>query len=582
MNGLLWRLAGPIYGDIAASVALNVLITACYAGQATCLAFGLAGLLAVQAVTELWWWVSGFSAAALLRIGLMACGDRMSLRSSNRTKVRLRDRLLPQVLALGGDASSERKTGEMANTVVAGVEALETYYGRYIPSVISAVIGCAGIIGYMAWFDARSALVVAVCVLALPITDRLWLRWRRPKASGLFATMGQFAAYMLDSLQGIATLKAFNAVSQRRGSLAGHAAALRREAMAVLYATLMRNGATGLLSLGCMALVVGINASRTAAGTLPALTMLVTLFLAREAFRPLDKLDKTFHIAWGAASAAGPIAALLDASPAVNEPVVPQPLPQAKDLVFDTVTFAWPGSAQPALSEVSFEVRPGEFVAVVGPSGAGKSTLAGLLMRFADPQSGSVRIGGVDLRDLSLRDVRSRVSAVFQDSVLFNGSIEENLRIGRPDVSEAAIREAAKLAHVDAFIDSLPQGYATPVGERGAWLSGGQRQRIAIARAWLKDAPILLLDEATSNIDVMSEQAIQASIEALSGRRSLLVIAHRLATVRKADRILVLDRGGIVEAGNHAALLALGGLYARMYALQSDVPPTPALEGALK
>jgi len=179
-----------------------------------------------------------------------------------------------------------------------------------------------------------------------------------------------------------------------------------------------------------------------------------------------------------------------------------------------------------------------------------------------------VRIGGVDLRDLPLAAMRAQVSAVFQDIVLFHGSIEDNLRFARPDADAQAIRDAARIAHIHEFIESLPHGYATAVGERGAQLSGGQRQRLAIARAWLKGAPVLLLDEATSNVDPSSERAIQASIEAFAGQRALVVIAHRLATVRHADRIVVVDGGRIVEEGNHDTLTARGGLYARLLAAQ--------------
>ncbi|MBR8255321.1 ABC transporter ATP-binding protein/permease [Burkholderia ambifaria] len=567
MQTQLWRLAGVVYAEIATSVAIGLAVTACYAAQALCIARGIAAVLSGASPSDVFGWVLGFAAFALARIALMWAGEVAALRTASRTKARLRARLLPQALALGPDGGAGR-TAELQHTIIGGVEALQMYYGRYIPAVCVALVGCTGVIGAVAWLDPLSASVLAACVLAVPVVDRVWLRLCRPKASGLMASMGRFGATMLDSLQGIATLKAFDAAGTRRAALVAAAADLRSEAMGILYATLMRNGVTGLFGLGCIALVAALNASRAASGALPATTALITLFLAREAFRPVDRLDKTFHVAWGAASAAAPVAALLDAEPPVREPASPRAPGARSDIAFDDVTFAWPGTDRLALERVSFAVGEREFVGVVGPSGAGKSTLGALLTRMADPQRGAVRIGGVDLRDLPLAAMRAQVSAVFQDIVLFHGSIEDNLRFARPDADAQAIRDAARIAHIHEFIESLPHGYATAVGERGAQLSGGQRQRLAIARAWLKGAPVLLLDEATSNVDPSSERAIQASIEVFAGQRALVVIAHRLATVRHADRIVVVDGGRIVEEGNHDTLTARGGLYARLLAAQ--------------
>jgi ATP-binding cassette, subfamily B, bacterial len=276
-----------------------------------------------------------------------------------------------------------------------------------------------------------------------------------------------------------------------------------------------------------------------------------------------------------AAGATERLMELLAARSPVQEPAQPRVLPAAQggsSVAFDQVTFHYPSRPQhPALRDVSLHVRPGETVALVGPSGAGKSTLFHLLLRFYDVRSGQVRIDGVPVRDVALADLRARVGIVPQDSTVFSTSAMENIRYGRPDASDAEVIAAARAAFSHEFISALPGGYACFLGERGVRLSGGQRQRIAIARAMLKNPPLLLLDEATSALDAESERMVQAALEAAMKDRTTLVIAHRLATVQRADRIVVLDAGGIVDIGTHAELVARGGLYARLAAMQFEL-----------
>jgi ATP-binding cassette subfamily C protein CydD len=325
-----------------------------------------------------------------------------------------------------------------------------------------------------------------------------------------------------------------------------------------------------VISLGGVAAVLALDAWRVAAGELAPVVLFMTLLLAREAFRPLDKLERAFHTAWSASGAVAPITSLLAEPVTVAEPAAPSPLPGRSDIAFDRVTFTYETGDAPAIAAASFSIAEGEFVALVGPSGAGKSTIASLILRFFDPQLGTIRIGGVDIRNLTLADLRSLVSVVSQDTFMFHGTIEENLRIAKPTASLDEIRAAARAAQLDDFIAGLPLGYATEVGERGTHLSGGQRQRLAIARALLKDAPILLLDEATSNVDAAGEKAIQEALAALTQRRTTLVIAHRLSTIRRADRILVLDGGTVLEEGRHDELLGRNGLYARLVFAQGE------------
>jgi ATP-binding cassette subfamily B protein len=280
---------------------------------------------------------------------------------------------------------------------------------------------------------------------------------------------------------------------------------------------------------------------------------------------------------WGdvqrAAGASERLVELLNAQPAIASPPQPQSAPAARgglSVAFEDVRFTYPSRPErPVLNHVSFTVAPGERVALVGPSGAGKSTVFALLQRFYEPQAGQVLLGGVSNAALSIDELRKQFSVVPQDPVIFSDNALENIRYGRPEASEEQVIEAAKAAHAHEFIRALPQGYKTDLGERGVRLSGGQKQRIAIARAILRNAPILLLDEATSALDAESEVAVQAALANAMAGRTTLVIAHRLATVRDADRILVFEAGQIVESGKHAELIAAHGLYARLVTLQN-------------
>lgn len=570
MNGSLLHLSGPVRHQIALSTALGILISTCHVLQGIFLSLTLAGLFGGSPPSSGIGWIVAFAAVMALRGMLLWLAEMAALAVAQRTKESLRHRLLSQLIALGPAFAVRSRTGDLQATIVAGVEALESYYSRYLPAIFIAVPCCLGVLLCLAFVDWPSALLLAGFVAAFPVADHLWLRWRMPRSSGVFAAMGAFGAYLLDSLQGIVTLKAFNAAGRRRAVLAERAAELRRASMATLGVSLARTGLTGFITLGGIALVLSINTWRTAAGGLAPLALFMTLFLAREAFRPLERLEREFHTAWSAGGAAAPIMALLSTAPAVCEPARPAAQPSHHDIAFEEVSFAYGDGAQ-ALSSVSFRVREKEFVALVGPSGAGKSTVIALLLRLFDPTVGRIRIGGMDLRDLGLDALRSRMSVVSQDPYLFHGSIADNLRIAKPDATLAELRAAATAAHLDDFIAGLPEGYATPIGERGAHLSGGQRQRLAIARALLKDAPILLLDEATSSVDAASERSIQQALDTLACGRTTLVIAHRLSTITRASRILVLDAGRLVEQGDPAALASRDGLYARLMAAQGVV-----------
>jgi ATP-binding cassette subfamily B protein len=287
----------------------------------------------------------------------------------------------------------------------------------------------------------------------------------------------------------------------------------------------------------------------------------------------LSELSQVWGEIYASAGAAGRIADILALRPAITAPApaAPLPVPARGEITFEAVSFSYPARPfESALHGLSFTIKPGETVAIVGPSGAGKSTVFQLLARFYDPTSGRILLDGTDIKTADPAELRRRIRIVPQDPVIFSASIAENIRFGAPEASDEAVRDAARRASAGDFIKALPLGYATLAGERGVTLSGGERQRIAIARAILQNAPVLLLDEATSALDSENEAAVQAALEKVMSERTTLVIAHRLSTVLRADRILVLDNGRLIEEGTHQSLVAKDGLYARLAKLQFE------------
>ena len=333
------------------------------------------------------------------------------------------------------------------------------------------------------------------------------------------------------------------------------------------------SGLIVLTAFSAIVIVLWTGARFVIDGSISAGTLVQFLFYATLVAGSTSALGEVWSDVQRAAGAMERLMGILDQRPAITSSDESRPFPPAGNnhLVIDNVRFGYPSrSGQLALDGFSLDITPGETLALVGPSGAGKSTVFQLLLRFYDPGSGAIRLDGVDIRNADLRKLRKRIGIVPQQTVLFAGSVLENIRFGNPQATDEEIVDAAVAAHADQFIGQLPQGYRTVLGEKGARLSGGQQQRIAIARAVLKDPPILLLDEATSSLDAESENLLQQALQELMVNRTVIVIAHRLATVKKVDRIIVMDKGRMVDSGTHDSLTAKEGIYARLAELQFD------------
>ena len=411
------------------------------------------------------------------------------------------------------------------------------------------------------------ALVIPLIVLPLVAFGRSVQRRTREAQDRLADT----SAFATEAMGAMRVMQAFSA---EKLTIARFSRTVEQAFSSALSATRSRAILTGFAVFMIFASVTGVlwyGAQDVLAGKITAGTLSQFLLYAVFAAGALGELSQVWGEINAAAGAAGRLADILAVEPKIKAPANPTPLPEPTlgTLAFDHVSFAYPMRPDELiLEDLNFSIAKGERVALVGPSGAGKSTIIQLLLRFYDPQAGAIRIDGVNLSEAAPEAFRSRIALVPQDVIVFDGTIAENIRYGRPDATDAEILKAAELAALDGFVSAWKDGYETKIGERGVTLSGGQRQRLSIARAILKDAPILLLDEATSALDAESETLVQAAFDRFMEGRTTLVIAHRLATVLRADRILVLDKGRIVEEGTHVSLVALGGLYARLAELQ--------------
>jgi ATP-binding cassette subfamily B protein len=465
------------------------------------------------------------------------------------------------------------QSGEIVSRLTADTTQIKSAVGATASVALRNLILCFGAIAMMVYTSPKlsSLVIAAIPVIVFPLVA--FGRSVRRRSREAQDTLASASAYAGEAIGATRTLQAFNAENAARARFFGEVESAYEAARSAIRARSLLTGFAIAMIFGSVVAVLWFGARDVLAGTLSAGTLGQFLLYAVFAAGSLGALSEVWGELSQAAGAAERLTELLAETPAIAAPANPValPVPGRGELTFRDVHFSYP--ARPgyrSLNGLSFAVKQGETVAVVGPSGAGKSTILSLVERFYDPDSGAVLLDGVDLRAADPEDIRRRMALVPQDVTIFAASIRDNIAFGMRDVSDGAIHAAARAAQAEEFIARLDKGYDTMVGERGVTLSGGQRQRIAIARAILKDAPLLLLDEATSALDAESETLVQRALDEQMGKRTTIVIAHRLATVLKADRILVMEGGRLVEEGTHQSLIQEGGLYARLARLQFD------------
>ncbi|WP_159774575.1 ABC transporter ATP-binding protein/permease [Streptomyces sp. HM190] len=560
----LRRAARHARRPLLAATLLQAAVTLTHLAQAVLLAVALADL--ARGTTDR---LPPLLGAVLGVVAVRAALDNRQRRTATRAgagvRVALRDELLAHLGRLGPAHLTTARAGAVRTTLVDGVEGVDAYVSRYLPQLLITLTVPPLLLAALVVVAPAALLGLVPALLLALVGPRAWDRLLAQRGRRHWDTYEQLGADYLEALQGMPALRAAGAVGRTRERLEKRSAALHRATVAKLRVSLVDTGLTdlavqggtvGAALLACWSAVTG---STTATGTY------LVLLLASECFRPVRDLSREWHAGYLGVSAADGIAALRTAEPGVPDTgTAPAHWPAPPELRFDNVEFTYDGAAAPALRGVTFTAEAGRTTAIVGPSGAGKSTLLALLLRHHDPQGGRITLDGHDVSGYALDSLRQGIAVVSQETCLFHATIADNLRLARPDATDDELTRAARTAGVHDEIAALPDGYATVLGERGATLSGGQRQRLALARALLADAPVLVLDEATSAVDERREADIVRELLDAAGGRTVLVVAHRLAAVRHAERIVVLDGGRVDAVGDHTALVEAGGVYARL------------------
>jgi len=584
----LGRLASPgarsLERGLAPAVVCGVLAGGAVVLQAALLSHAVdAAFLGREGLASLAPVLLALATIAALRAGLLWLQEVLAQRLSGRVRLDVRDRLVRRLLALGPRFASGERTGELANTLLGGVEALDAYLAQYLPQAALAALVPALVLAAVLWSDPLSALVLLLTFPLVPLF--MWLIGSAAEARTRrqWVTLSRLAARLQDALAGLATLRAFGRVDDEAHALEQaneRHRTLTMEVLRLAFVSALALEALATLGTAVVAVEVGLRLLYARIEFREALFVLV---LAPEFYRPLRALGAAFHAGMAGREAAtrmtevveaeGPLAApaVLAGTP-VAAPVVSPPAPRPPRVRFESVRLSYDAGRTHALDDFTLEVPAGGTLALVGPTGAGKTTAAHLLLRFLEPDAGRVLVDDTPLASLTPEEWRRRVAWVPQHPRLFHGTLRENLLLGQPEASEAAIGRALELAYLEDLVRELPRGLETPVGEGGERFSGGEAQRVALARAFLKDAPVLVLDEPTAQLDLATEAWVVEAVERLCRGRTVLLVAHRLTTVAAADRVALVSHGRVIEEGTPASLATSGSVYPRLVAAWRGAP----------
>lgn len=576
----VWRYVFPHRKLVALSTVYLLLVSAAQLAQPWLLKQAIDGPIAHKDPAGIVRIVAAFAAMLLLEFGFRF-GQVYYLEKTGQSVVHdLRTEVYEHLQTLSSSFFDRNPVGRLVTRVTTDVETLSEIFSSGVVTLAGECLKLVGILAILLWMDLRLALLTITVLPLLGIVAFFFRIRIRDAFRAVREKIARMNAYLQETLTGMTVVQLFQRERANDGEFDEINKAHRdADLQSVAYDSIF-SAVIELVGTLSVAMIIWYGGGRVLVGAITFGTLVAFLEYAQKFFGPIKELGSYYSVMQSAMASSERIFALLDTRADIVSPAKPATLPSRStpgvgEVVFDDVRFTYPGGIE-VLSGLSFVIRPGEKVAIVGSTGAGKTTIVRLLIRLYDVDGGAIRIDGVDIRDLDLKELRRRVGVVLQDHFLFSGTLASNIGLGDPDIPRARIEAAARAVRADEFITTLPRGYDDEVRERGGNFSVGQKQLLSFARALAFDPPVLVLDEATASVDSQTEMEIQTALRTLMVGRTSMVIAHRLSTIQESDRILLLHKGRVREEGTHAQLLAGGGIYQMLYRLQFQQPETPA------